>query len=540
MKSVTQHLFAMAPQAKVPRTKFVQPSNYKTAFNSGYLIPFYVDEALPGDTFIGKFTCFGRLSTPVVPFMDNVYLDFQFFAVPCRLLWDNWARMLGERREPDDSIDYLAPVINSGESGVAVESISDYMGIPPNVPNLNFLSFWHRAYNMIWNEWYRDENLQNRVPENYDDGPDDLSDYTLLPRGKRKDYFTSCLPAPQLGPGVALPLGDSAFVKGTGEPVNFSWLSSPESGKEMYWTQVTNFETDESQVMDAKFLDSSHLGSKVCFSVSNEHPTGLRADLSTATGATINSLRQAFQLQRLLERDARGGTRLVELIQSHFGVTNPDARMQRPEYLGGGSVPIQINSVAQTSSTDSTTPQGNLAAYGVTAGQVGFSKSFTEHCVVIGLVSVRADLTYQQGLHRMFSRRSRYDWYWPVLHNLGEQAVLNREIYAQGDSVKDINANIVDEQVFGYQERWAEYRYGVSKITGKLRSQVPTSLDVWHLAQYFQSLPKLNDSFIQDKPPISRVLAVQDEPEVVFDCNEILTKVRPMGIYSVPGLIDHF
>lgn len=264
------------------------------------------------------------------------------------------------------------------------------------------------------------------------------------------------------------------------------------------------------------------------------------ADLSSATAATINSLRQAFQLQRLLERDNLG-TRYPELIQAHFGVTNPDARMQRPEYLGGGTVPIQIHSVAQTSSTDATTPQGNLAAFGVTAGKVGFSKSFTEHCVVIGLVSVRADLTYQQGLHRMWSRRGRYDFYFPVLSHLGEQAVLNKEIYAQGGDVWNASRTALqDDEVFGYQERWSEYRYGVSMITGKLRSIADTSLDVWHLAQKFDSLPALNSTFVQDKPPLKRVLAVQDEPEIIFDCNRLITKVRPMPMYSVPGLIDHF
>ena len=532
MKSLSQHLFSIAPQAKVPRTKFTQASNYKTAFNSGFLIPFYVDEALPGDTFLAKFTAFGRLSTPVVPFMDNLYLDFQFFAVPNRLLWDNWAKMMGERRDPDDSIDYLAPVINSGDSGVAVESISDYMGIPINVANLDFSALWHRAYNMIWNEWYRDENLQDRVTQNYDDGPDSLSDYTLLPRGKRKDYFTSALPWPQKGDSVNIPLGDTAPVVSDSSNIYFGSTEYDSSySAPLKW----NPDSDLNSWYPHINTTSNISGHGITFG----SQTGLVTDLSDATAATINSLRQAFQLQRLLERDARGGTRYTELLESHFGVTNPDARMQRPEFLGGGTVPMQIHSVAQTSSSDATTPQGNLAAFGVTAGQIGFSKSFTEHCVILGLVSVRADLTYQQGLHRMFSRRGRYDWYWPVLHNLGEQAILNKEIYAQGSSVKDSDDAVIDDKVFGYQERWAEYRYGVSKITGKLRSTASTSLDVWHLAQNFNQLPVLNSSFIQDKPPLSRVLAVQDEPEVVFDCNQVVSKVRPMGLFSVPGLIDH-
>lgn len=534
MKSVSQHLFALAPQADVPRSKFVQPSNYKTTFDAGYLIPFYCDEALPGDTFVAKFTAFARLSTPVVPFMDNLYLDFQFFAVPNRLLWEHWTRMMGERPDPDDSIDFLVPVINSGDSGVAVGSIFDYLGIPPNVPNLEFQSLIPRAYNRIWNEWYRDENLQARVPQLFNDGPDSLSSFNLLPRGKRKDYFTACLPAPQKGPGVSIPLGDTAPVVSNGDTIylNRRHTNDVQPDVSLSWEEQR---TDVGHPVAENWRDSWE--SK---GVTFGSQTGLVADLSDAAAATINSLRQAFQLQRLLERDARGGTRYTELLQSHFGVTNPDARMQRSEYLGGGTLPMQIHSVAQTSSSDSTTPQGNLAAFGLSGGSVGFSKSFTEHCIVLGLVSVRADLTYQQGLHRMWSRRSRYDYYWPVLSNLGEQAVLNKEIYAQGGSVKDAYANVVDDKVFGYQERWAEYRYGVSKITGKLRSGVDGSLDVWHLAQHFANLPTLNSSFIQDKPPLSRVLAVQDEPQVIFDSNAMITKVRPMPMYSVPGLIDHF
>lgn len=531
MKSVSQHLFTLAPQAEVPRSRFTQPSNYKTTFDAGYLIPFYVDEALPGDTFKAKFTAFARLTTPVVPFMDNLYMDFQFFAVPNRILWKHWVNMMGQRDSPDASIDYLVPVINSGDDGVAVGSVYDYMGIPPGVPNLQFNALFARCYNAIWNEWYRDENLQDRVHQNTGDGPDLLNEYSLMKRGKRKDYFTSCLPWPQKGDGVSIPLGDSAPVVTNGETIYFNRRNGivPTDDKNMIW-DGGGFPIAEDS------LPESWAGKGVIFG----DQSGLYADLSDASAATINSLRQAFQLQRLLERDARGGTRYQELLLSHFGVSNPDSRMQRPEYLGGGTIPIQIHSVAQTSSSDATTPQGNLAAFGLTGGQVGFTKSFTEHCVVMGLVSVRADLTYQQGLHRMFSRRGRFDYYWPVLAHLGEQAVLNKEIYAQGGSVKDHYGNVIDDKVFGYQERWAEYRYGVSKITGKLRSQVDNSLDVWHLAQKFNSLPTLNDTFIKENPPVSRVLAVQNEPQFIFDCNALVDKVRPMPMYSVPGLIDHF
>lgn len=523
MRSATQYSFARVPQVEIPRSSFDRSMTYKTAFDEGLLIPFYVDEALPGDTFSLNMTAFSRLATPVVPFMDNLYMDFQFFAVPIRLVWDNFVKMMGEQVDPGDSIDYLVPQI-AVDDAIAVGSIYDYMGIPPGffpqgASSQSFSSLWCRAYNLIWNEWYRDENLQESVPVNRDDASDSSEDYKLLPRGKRHDYFTSCLPWPQKGPGVEIPLGDTAPVKSNGEIP----LIEGGNGERQLW--VAN---NTNSYLGLNGSTVQH------YPVTFGSESGLYADLTTATGATINTLRQAFQIQRLLERDARGGTRYTELLRSHFGVVSPDARLQRPEYLGGGSIPIQIHSVAQTSATDSVTPQGNLAAYGIAAKSgVGFSKSFTEHTLLLGLVSVRADLTYQQGLPRMFSRRSRYDFYWPALSHLGEQAVLNKEIYLTGDTD-------VDNAVFGYQERWAEYRYGINKITGKLRSQVQGSLDVWHLAQKFDSTPLLNANFIEEHPPVSRVVAVQDEPHFIFDSLINLRCVRPMPMYSVPGLMDHF
>lgn len=526
MKSTSQHLFTRAPQAEIPRSKFTTPFTYKTAFNSGKLVPFYVDEALPGDTFNCKFTHFARLATPACPFMDNLYLDFHFFAVPIRLVWDNFPRMMGERRNPEDSIDFLAPVMTSPADGFGYESMSDYMGIPPNVPNLDVSSLWHRAYNLIWNEWYRDTRLQNRVPVPLGDGPDNPSDFVLLPRGKRHDYFTSCLPWPQEGPGVSIPLGETApVVYGASNPAD-----SALNGRLAFSRMESGHATD---------YNFNPITQSTAVNPTSVEPLALQADLSNAASATINSLRQAFQLQRLLERDARGGDRYCSILESHFGVVSPDARLQRPEYLGGASRFIQVHSVAQTSSSDGTSPQGNLAGYGVSSGDCGFQKSFVEHTLILGLVSIRADLTYQQGLPRMFSRRSRYDWYWPALANLGEQAVLNKEIYAQGKNVIGETGIPADDEVFGYQERWAEYRYGVSKITGKLRSSFAQSLDVWHLAEHFEDLPKLNASFIESKPPVSRVLAVTDEPEIIFDCVGNCSKVRPLPLYSVPGLIDH-
>lgn len=540
MRSPNTHSFSRIPHADIPRTKFRTQFGYKTTFNSGALVPFYADEVLPGDTFDFRLTSFCRLSTPVVPFMDNVYLDFHFWYVPNRLLWKNWVRMMGEQDKPGDSIDFLVPIIEAPANGVAVESISDYLGIPVGVPGLQFSALWHRAYNKIWNSWYRDENLQDPVSENDDDGPDDLADYSLLPRGKRKDYFAGALPFPQKGPGVAIPLGDSAPVYGTGSQIKLNPTSQ-------YFASGVNMQATTSGTQNALLrIQTSNLDPApqlIGLATKNQAPngTGLYADLSGATAATINSLRQAFQLQRLLERDARGGTRYTELLVSHFGVTSPDSRLQRPEYLGGGSSPVQIHSVTQTSATSSgSTPQGNLAAVGVSSARVGFKKSFVEHGVVLGLMSIRVDQNYQYGLQRMFSRRGRYDFYWPVLSHLGEQAILNKEIYAQGPDVVDDDDNIIDDQVFGYQERWAEYRYGVSKITGKLRSGVSGSLDVWHLADAYDSLPKLNSEFIASRPPISRVLAVQNEPEFIFDSVCVCDKIRPMPLYSVPGLIDHF
>jgi hypothetical protein len=519
----TQHLFSQIPSTQIPRSVFDRSHGYKTTFNSGYLVPFYVDEVLPGDSFKLTATLFARLATPIVPFMDNLYLETFFFFVPNRLVWDNWQKFNGEQKNPSDSTDFLIPTVSG--TNVQNQTLWDYFGLPTNVNKalkVNALPF--RAYNLIFNEWFRDENLQESLKVPTGDGPDNLSDYNLVRRGKRHDYFTSCLPWPQKGPGVEISIGGHATVdiNPVGAPTFSSNVAPaplnsfilPSAGNDVHVALTES----QRQVSYLSWLNPS---------------LSATADLSTATPISINDLRQAFQIQKLYERDARGGTRYTEILRSHFGVISPDARLQRPEYLGGSSARISINPVQQTSATNETTPQGNLAAFGVASDSFhGFSKSFVEHGYIFGFVNVRADLTYQQGLNRMWSRQGRFDFYWPVLAHLGEQAVLNKEIYAQGTAD--------DDKVFGYQERYAEYRYYPGQITGKFRSTDPQSLDSWHLAQKFSSLPTLSSQFIEDNPPVERVIAVQDEPQFLFDSYIRLKCARPMPVYSVPGLVDHF
>jgi hypothetical protein len=525
MKSVMVHNFSQVPKADIPRSSFDRSHGVKTTFNAGDLVPILVDEVLPGDTFKVDMTGFARMATPIHPMMDNMFMDTHFFAVPMRLVWDNWKKFNGEQVNPGDSVDYVVPTMTSPTgTGYSNESLSDYFGIPTGVGDLEHSTLFHRAYNLIWNDWFRDQNLQDSVVVDKDDGPDSPADYVILKRGKRHDYFTSSLPWPQKGDSIDLPLGSTAPIIAPDDGANAMIVRKASDGSTPGFAGGLEHANGVNTTLGGGGGDAP-----VYFD-----PNGsLSADLSSATAATINELRQAFQVQKLLERDARSGTRYIEIIKSHFGVSSPDMRIQRPEYLGGGSSPVSITPIAQTSSTDGTSPQGNLGAFATASlHNHGFTKSFTEHCIVIGVVSVRADLTYQQGLNRMFSRGTRYDYYWPALANIGEQAVLNKEIYADGSPA--------DDDVFGYQERFAEYRYKPSMITGKLRSNDPQSLDVWHLSQDFGSLPTLNSDFIEENPPIDRVVAVPSEPDFIFDSYIRMKCVRPMPMYSVPGLIDHF
>jgi len=534
-----QHSFAKTPQVNMARSKFDRSSAVKDTHNFDYLNPIFVEEVLPGDTMNLTVQSFMRLATQVVPLLDNMYVDYFFFFVPNRLVWNNWEKFNGAQDDPGDSTDYLIPTVSNVTGTVG--TIYDKMGIPPSSGvSVNALPL--RAYNLIWNEWFRDQNLQNRVTVNKDDGPDASTDYTLLKRGRRHDYFTSALPWPQKGDPVELPLGTSAPVYG--EAITYP---STTTGMGLQVPGPANSITYGYGYMQnaaGTFLSgvNNTSGASNAFNISTKTQAGagdhsrVYADLSEATAATINQFRQAIMVQSLLELDARGGTRYVEILRAHFNVVSPDFRLQRPEYLSGGSTRIQQHVIPQTSETN-TTPQANLAAYSTAANMsnnIGFSKSFVEHGYVIGLMAARADITYQQGLNRMWSRSTRYDFFWPKLQELGEQAILNKEIY--------LTDTATDDQVFGYQERYAEYRYKPSEIRGQFRSVYASTLDVWHLADEFSSLPALNATFIQSDTPIERSLVLPDPsyPHLLCDFWFDLKHARPMMTYGVPATLGRF
>ena len=528
MKSVmtASQLQSSVPQADIQRSKFNRSHGLKTTFDVDKLVPIFLDEVLPGDTHKLNANLFARLATPINPIMDNMYLDTFYFFVPMRLVWDNYDKFFGAQDNPGDSIDYLIPSRTVASNGSLVQQgrLGDYFGTPvEKAQTLNVLPF--RAYYLIYDEWFRDQNLQNSAGVIKNDTDDIVSnvafqDWQLINRGKRHDYFTSCLPFAQKGNDVYVPLGDKAYVGIDGDDnTHITAFHTPSGGVER-WGFVKNANDGDTTNHEIRGLNT-------------DENRKLYADLAQATSATINDWRQAFQIQRFLERDARGGTRYTEKVKAHFGVTSPDARLQRPEYLGGSSAPINIHPVAQTTSTDTTSPQGNLAAFGtVSENRSGFTKSFTEHGYIIGLANVRADLTYQQGLDKLWSRQTQYDFFFPTFAHLGEQAVLNKEIFVSGTSA--------DDDVFGYQERYAEYKYKRSQLTGLFRSDASSSLDSWHLSQDFANTPTLGDEFIKSNTPLDRCIAVPSEPHFIMDAYFDYTSIRPMPVFSPPGMIDHF
>lgn len=568
---VRGHRFSDAPAMYMKRTKFDRSHVYKTTFDSGRLIPVFIDEVLPGDTTRMSVNYFARLATPIKPIMDNIYLDWFFFFVPNRLVWEHWQNFCFEQEDPGDSIDYVIPTFTAtGNSNNAyIGSLWDYFGLPVNTSgNLSGISALpFRGVYLIWNEWFRDENLQKSVKIQKGDtnevlnsarsseqpswvftsGTDIVPGLACPPRGKRHDYFTSALPWTQKGPGVSIGLAGTAtlvdpspvsgyFVQQSNDSLGAAQLSE-DGGVHSVFTgngKLTYQNGGYSTSIAGHSINGSGIVTVTAQPGSSWLSKDSYADLDSSSIFTINSLRTAFQMQKFYERLARGGSRYTEVLRSFFGVVSPDARLQRPEFLGSFTKMVNVNPIAQTSATDNTSPQGNLSAYGVTAAKFhGFTKSFVEHGYVFGFVCARADLTYQQGINKMWLRSTVYDFYWPTFAHLGEQAIELREIYAQGSEA--------DTTVFGYQERYAEYRYKPSQITGKFRSSVVSgSLDKWHLSQFFNNAPTLNEEFIIENPPINRIIAVTDEPEFLLDVGFRYTTVRPMPMFGTPGLVDHF
>jgi hypothetical protein len=522
-----QYTFSQAPTADIPRSSFNRSSRDKLTFDAGKLIPFYIDEALPGDTFNMNSTIFARINTPLYPLLDELYLDAHFFSVPIRQVWDNFRKFMGEQVDPGDSIDYTIPT-KTVAAGCGEDTLYDYMGLPTKQTNSAFNALPIRCYQHIYNEWYRDQNLIDSAVISTADGPDTTTDVTLQDRGKRHDYFTSCLPWLQKGDSVELPLGTSADIKYT----------SP---------GIVDTGTDNSNQFVVAYGDATGIewrGSSTKGAGGSTIESGdqhnLYADLATATAATVNELRQAFQIQKLLERDARSGTRYAEIVKAHFNVEFQDVRY-RPEFLGGGSSEVGIQAIAQQSNDGTNGNVGDLAAAGATLCHAGFTKSFTEHSYIIGILSVRQRQTYQHGMNKLWMRSTRYDFYWPALAHIGEQAVTLAELYYQDPSTDTGSTGTPDnDRVFGYQERWAEYRYRPSQVKGAMRSNHSAPLDAWHLAQELSSLPSLDETFITENPPMDRVVAVTTQPDFLADIHFNLQCARPMPLYSVPGLIDHF
>ena len=539
-RSVMEHSFANVPRADIPRSSFNRSHGLKTTFDSDYLIPILLDDVVPGDSVNCDCHFFMRLlSPPVHPIMDNVQVETFFFFVPYRLVWDNWEKMHGAQDDPSEDITaFSVPQVTGGLTH-SPGDLADYFGLPENLntsESISCLPF--RGYRLIYNEWFRDQNLTDSVDVVTDDGPDINSElgYQDVPlkRAKRHDYFTSCLPSPQKGDAVGLGFATDAEVfagstehdtSSGGDAIQFRSTSS--GG---YWNSARVIET----YANGKFGSSSTVGAG---GGSTVKPTNLYADLSSSSAVNINDLRLAFQTQRLLERDARSGTRYNEMILAHFGVTVPDFRVQRPEFLGGGTSMLNITPVAQTTYQGTQTiedAKGSLAAFGTVSGKHGFTKSFTEHGMLIGLINVRSDITYHQGIDRYWKKDTRYDFYYPVLAQIGEQSVPSYEIYYDGTSN--------DDDIFGYQERYAEYRYKPSRLTGLMRPNVAGTLEIWHLAEDFASRPTLGNSFIESNTgvPLDRALSVPSQPQWIADFYFDYRWARPMPVYGVPGNLDHF
>ena len=552
--------FAVNPtHLDISRSRFDRTSTVKTSFNVGDLVPFYVDEVLPGDTFDVSTAKVVRMQPMVAPPMDDLFLDTYYFFVPNRLVWEHWQNLMGENDTTSwyPTVDYSVPqLVSPHTGGWNIGTIADYFGIPTGVPDLYVNALPFRAYAKIVNDWFRDENIVDPAVLTTGDtttqgsNGDGLANYEKggkpFVAAKLHDYFSSCLPNPQKGDPVTVPVANVSVpidIPVTTSADILSPLSVNQPGMVLQNGPMLQSQKGYLSVAGSTVSLKQDIDVDPTRTISGTDeplmPVNLRA-IGNAVGSgfatSINELRMAFQMQKLLERDARGGTRYIEMIKSHFGVTSPDARLQRSEYLGGNRIRINVNQIVQQSATTTgSTPQGNPVGLSVTHDNAdSFTRSFTEHGFVIGLMVARYPHTYQQGLERFWSRKSRFDYYFPVFANIGEMAVLNKELYATGTDS--------DNKAFGYQEAWADYRYKPSRVTGEMRSSATKSLDVWHFADYYNKLPTLSPDWIkEDKNNVDRVLAVSSKVSNQLWADIVINNrtSRPMPLYSVPGLIDH-